>query len=488
MRLHRQMPHFAHTFSTKSQAQPDAMAAEAAKQDNTAWQRDLSGPEVCVLSWVLAEATVLSTPVRELVMLHSEILALAEMVGGSVLATEAVSGAMCFEATGPGSNVTPQDWAVRFGQLLCRWAAEQEHELHLRIGVHTAALHRIGLPTCPLPAYLGPAIAVSRSLAINAPMDTCVHFQDVTRDAFSALERLPFSVYCTPHATTYYLDPWTEAEAENDQLVANETRRKSRTLGKRPVEGRLSTNAIQGAQQVVVDFPCDNPLQSNISESVKQMGTPEFTMWLSEYGVDTSRFGKGAAKSLEDFRREINEERKSYLVDKEGILERRIEIVRINLHAKAQDGVDRSLKVLIEIMADGRVVQRNQKLATVVQEGYTWKDAVKICFAEKFGLTSKLQSDILSYEGNWVKEERMVSPSIPGITTVYLTHEVRINVEEPELVQNNVLGLPLMRNFATTRRGSSKTEHWTWCLSGTESTVEEVFSGRRTEVSEGESE
>ena len=100
-----------------------------------------------------------------------------------------------------------------------------------------------------------------------------------------------------------------------------------------------------------------------------------------------------------------------------------MEIVRINLHA-VQDGTDKYLKVLVEIMTDGRVVHRNQKLAVVVRAGETWQDSVTSCFTDKFGLSPELQDKILTYEGNWWKEESLVSPSIPGITTRYMTHEV----------------------------------------------------------------
>merc|ERR1712136_487905 len=108
--------------ATRSKYVATGMGSETARQLHAAWQRDLTGSSKCVLSWSLAEETVSCITKTALILLHAEVLALAEMVGGVVLSTEATTGAMCFEGTGPFSSVTPEDSAVRFGQLLCRWA------------------------------------------------------------------------------------------------------------------------------------------------------------------------------------------------------------------------------------------------------------------------------------------------------------------------------------------------------------------------------
>ena len=136
-------------------------------------------------------------------MLHHEVKGLADLVGGVVLSTEPMSGSMCFENNGNRelSLSTPEDAAVRFGQLLCRWAAEQESDIRVRVGVHTGDLFQIGLPTSPIPGFFGSALATARTLAANSPLDTCVHFEESTRDNLTTLEGLPFSVYCTPQVS-----------------------------------------------------------------------------------------------------------------------------------------------------------------------------------------------------------------------------------------------------------------------------------------------
>ncbi|CAK0804498.1 unnamed protein product [Prorocentrum cordatum] len=78
-------------------------------------------------------------------------------------------------------------------------------------------------------------------------------------------------------------------------------------------------------------------------------------------GVDVSKFGRGQSKQLESLFQDLDVSRsKCYLRLNGHRLERRVELVRINLNTTGSDGIDRTLKVGMEVMDDGRTRMRNQ--------------------------------------------------------------------------------------------------------------------------------
>jgi len=189
------------------------------------------------------------------------------------------------------------------------------------------------------------------------------------------------------------------------------------------------------------------------------MTLAEFDEFLESMGVDVSKFGRGQAKKVEGLFQDVTSH-KCYLTLHGAKLERRVELVRISLCAKGSDGVDRTLKVGMEIMSDGRARTRNQKLAVTIVQGQTWKEAVVEMFVSRFGVPSERFDAHFLLEGTWPKEETLYSPSIPGIRTVYLTTEVRMRVRQIASPELKNLGLPAMGSFSTSHGG--KTSHWSW--------------------------
>lgn len=61
------------------------------------------------------------------------------------------------------------------------------------------------------------------------------------------------------------------------------------------------------------------------------------------------------------------------------------------------------------------------------------------------------------------RQERMVSPSVPGLETVYTTHEVRMRVSDIARKELTSIGLPGMSSFCTERHGMRQSWRWHVC-------------------------
>jgi len=420
--------------------------------------------QACCLAWALTKASQARITAQNLKSLHSELVTCAELVGAMAVEICATHGVFRCDERTLNDHVSPVDTMVRLGQLICRWATEQDPEVSLRVGVHLGELQRIVLPSGYQGSF-GSAVSVAQQLAESAPVDRCVHLLPVTKQGLRIFERIPMSVAWglagAPSSSSYYLEPWVEAL--DDQEESDDEGDSGRNSGRKL---RL-TNSNSGT---VTDLGKSlAPESGQLGEMISKMSLSEFSVFLVKYGVETSKFGKGQAKSLASFYREMTEQKKSYLFERNGKLERRLELVRISLCARDPQGIDRCLMLSMEILDDGRTRARNQKLASVVPEGISWQEAIRKNFQEKFNLPDDLQRETLSIEANWFKEEKDVSPSIPGIPTTYLSHEVRIRVVDTTRSELNVIGLPSMRNFTTCHDyDKDSQQNWTWAAFGEE--------------------
>ena len=125
----------------ETHSEPLQRKVDCSKQFRAMWQQDYSGAEVCCLVWLMADSDR-PTTLADITLLHTEILSLCELVGGCILSVMATTGTLCFEGDRSNPSVTAEDAAVRFGQLLCRWAAEQHPQLWLYIGLRLSATSR----------------------------------------------------------------------------------------------------------------------------------------------------------------------------------------------------------------------------------------------------------------------------------------------------------------------------------------------------------
>jgi hypothetical protein len=454
--------------------------------NSPSWYGSVERQEACVLAWSLTQRTRAVISREQIEALHTELQQCANLVGAELIEVNAASGML--KCDDQSARVTPADTALRCGQLLCRWATQQMPRVGLRVGMACGIPLSVELPCraengVATRSYFGTAVSTAKYMVETAPREMCVHFGDHTKNKLQVFERLPFSIgleaqgvpmrhtvsgnsgnsvqvistaSCvtdpgdTSQRDTYYLEPWVEAVDVDGELdESQEYRQKSNWSH----HSRTETARHPGLD---ADMP-----PSKVYEKLQAMSEGDFCNFLMSYNVDLANFGKGYAKSVADFQKEIVEEKKSCLCTRKGQLQRQLELVRISLYARGPDGMDRHLMLTMEIMEDGRARARHQKLACVVMEGTTWKQAVTQTIKEKFGVPEDYQKDNIVLEGNWFKEENIFSPSYPGIKTVYLTHEVRMRIGNPQHCELSVMGLPTMRTFTTGADGGPR-YHWAW--------------------------
>ncbi|CAE7241789.1 Ripk4 [Symbiodinium sp. CCMP2592] len=194
-----------------------------------------------------------------------------------------------------------------------------------------------------------------------------------------------------------------------------------------------------------------------------KMSFENFCNLLRSNRVDLSRFGRGTAHTLRQFYDSAVIEEKCFLKVEDNRLQRMVELVRINLYFRGDDGHQRELRIQSEVMAGGGIRTRNQPLAVTLRnvENGDWQRAVERCFATKFGLSPTVQKscfnmakDAYSYQENSANSE-----STPGILTKYKTHSIKMTVKDRTRHELNQIGLPDGTPFMTDAEG---VQHWTW--------------------------
>jgi len=121
--------------------------------------------------------------------------------------------------------------------------------------------------------------------------------------------------------------------------------------------------------------------------------------------------------------------------------------------------------------------KRNLPLALVLSshESDSWMKSVENCFWDKFNLSVETQRqhldvDHLSYV---TKEERLMSSSVPGIVSIYKSHNVVINVKDRFADGLACVGLPKCTDFTTVK--ADVEYRWGWATVGTMSKEDELM-------------
>jgi hypothetical protein len=268
-----------------------------------------------------------------------------------------------------------------------------------------------------------------------------------------------------PSAEAFSMDWWAEPPVDYEHTL-------------HPTTPSAASPNAGGDSRKLFHFTMSGTQDPGESDSgvATNMSLEEFTEYLQKHNVDTDCFGRGQAKRLSDFYQDIVHRKKSYLIERDGKLERNLEIFRITLIAADSDGAERMLMVALEIMPDGRTRRRSQKLGGSVEYGESWEEAIVNLFADRFGVSKEAQQQVLEIKDNWYKEERQDSASVPGIPTTYLTHEVRMCVVDPHHPSLAALGMPDMRDFTTSGFNENRQLLYTWKNAGVEADVSEQLA------------
>eukprot|EP00435_Cladocopium_sp_Y103_P036810 s1671_g9.t1 len=160
------------------------------------------------------------------------------------------------------------------------------------------------------------------------------------------------------------------------------------------------------------------------------MDFEKFCDLLKANHVDLERFGKGTANTLSQF---YETAEKCLLKVEDSRLFRLVELVRINLHFRTDEGHQLELRIKSEVTAGGQLRKRNQPLAVVLRnnEHGQWEQAVERCLSTKFGLSPAAQKACFNMpkDAYTYQETQGSSETVPGIPTKYKTHTIKMTVQ-----------------------------------------------------------
>lgn len=396
-----------------------------------------------VLAWVLNFSHQASTEPSKLESLNQHIAMCNSLFGTETLWEEATAGLIRGRAL-ESERLSAEDTAVRLGQLICRWGAQ--HKLRIRVGVHVGKMRSVTFTSSGRTSWFGEASALALELAVVSGQDCFVHFSTQVKEGLQALRLM--RVMISPSQSSYFLDPATTVPSYNAAF-----RGEGRSRG--PTDTMILSLSEDGGA-----------FDRRGATSRRDMSMTEFEQLLRTHNVDVSKFGHGLAKPLSEFYQAVVKEQKSYLVVQEGSIERVVNLVRISLRIRDNDHKLRELRVASQATTTGAVRMRDQPLAVVLKipEHGQWHEAIEACFEQKLQISGRVQkmcfsTDLDSYS---VKEERADSETIPGIPTIYKSHNIVINVKDKTSKDLRLLGLPGGDDFATGEGGNVKT--WTWAL------------------------
>jgi hypothetical protein len=164
-----------------------------------------------------------------------------------------------------------------------------------------------------------------------------------------------------------------------------------------------------------------DPLQAKTSEVKKLLQT---------YGVPVEQFGTGKAKTLEHLAQEILEG-ETVLVDKDGKIVRRVELVHIDVRF-TQNGDEFQLVEDGQVFIDGRERRRGLTgISEKMKPGENPLICAKRALAEEIGVDSGNDIQVMETE-----EETKTSPSYPGLSTEYRRHKMKITISEKDFLED----------------------------------------------------
>lgn len=344
---------------------------------------------------------------------------------------QSATGGLILGPTGDDASMTSADALTRMGQLVSRWAASQFPALQIFVGVDMGWIQVVELPQTGHISCFGSAVDGARRLCESSIKDGSVHISSAVRSQLSAMRFLPMII---GSSSTFYLEAFTELIEDEDHE------------GQVKVQQSMfaTTNQVEGTTEVKMDFET-------------------FCELLRSHQVDLTRFGKGTASTLSQFYETVVLEEKCMLKVEDNRLFRMVELVRIILHFRNEEGHQRELRIKSEVTAGGQLRERNQPLAVVLRndEHGGWESAVERCLSSKFGLSPAVQRACFNMpkDAYTYQENKGHSETIPGIPTKYKTHTIKMTVKDKSRSELLGIGLPEGKDFTTQVQG---VQHWTW--------------------------
>lgn len=302
-----------------------------------------------------------------------------------------------------------------------------------------------------------------------------MHLSVAAKDDLLLLERLTFSYVQTE---SFILEPWTQAL---DKELASSPGGDVDYPFTSPYLGAQTILKTLGFEGISSECIGRSSMRARIPSTVSEGGVEwlvlspntsldEFRDYLAEHNVDVWRFGRGQAMSLQDFHRRVVLERRARLCMGASGLEQRVELIRINLIARAPDGKDKQLALTSTILADGRCHSRNVKFAHAVVAGTAVEQALEECFTRRLRVPQGLLAELFVREPGivCVNQERRASQSAPGMLSTYAVQEVTVRISDPTSKVLKHLGMPHFDAFNIPASAGTAETNWAWHEAGSE--------------------
>lgn len=240
------------------------------------------------------------------------------------------------------------------------------------------------------------------------------------------------------------------------------------TLSKYPsVQGELASLQLESARQRAVQeqvLAQASGVTLSVLDFVEHGGLPPsveaLTAWLEIRDINTSLWGCGEAKTVQEFFHEL------WAGESEPLgtaTQRVISVVKVRILDNSEDGTYQLYETKQTLCRDGRTRPRNRPLAEKLRPGEKVEECCVRGVREELGSLVGLTSHVTIREGSMQQwEETRMSRSFPGLETLYKLYQVDVEVE----------GLSLKRTsevFDTEedpQLSTGKVHRWQWVPCG----------------------
>ncbi len=152
---------------------------------------------------------------------------------------------------------------------------------------------------------------------------------------------------------------------------------------------------------------------------------------LKSAGINTSAWGSGKSKSIEELQEEINSGKSSLIISGNGEILRKVEVAKVDLFFNTPEG--KRLKLIEEkrVFSDGREKSRDtaHSVSKKIRKAKTPQSAIKDAIEKKLGITGDINLTELDME-----EDTNLSPSYPGLRSVYIFYNFRADLKPEQFI------------------------------------------------------
>lgn len=150
---------------------------------------------------------------------------------------------------------------------------------------------------------------------------------------------------------------------------------------------------------------------------------------LESAGINTDFWGTGKAKTISHLQKEIKTGKSSLIISGNGEILRKVEVAKVDLFFNSPDGKKYKLIEEKRLYKDGRERSRDTRhsVSKKIKKSKTPESTIKEAIEKKLGIKGKVSVKELE-----VVEDTNLSPSYPGLRSVYIFYIFSANLKEDQ--------------------------------------------------------